>query len=103
MIASMMGIYLAYLPFNGFYFERMIAAFKIKGNVGFLMYIADAFGYLGTILVLLIKEFMPVKYSWVHFFSFLYFAIGIIGFLLAGIGFIIHTRMYKSRLLKLDN
>ncbi len=102
MIISMMGIYLAYLPFNGFYFERMIAAFKIKGNVGFLMYIADAFGYLGTILVLLIKEFMPVKYSWVHFFSFLYVAIGIIGFLLAGIGFIIHIRMYKSRLLIVD-
>jgi hypothetical protein len=27
----------------------MIATFKYAGNVGFLMYVADSFGYLGSI------------------------------------------------------
>ncbi len=54
MIFSSAGLYLAYLPFNCLYFERMISTYSVKGNVGFVMYIADAFGYLGTVLVLLL-------------------------------------------------
>ncbi|WP_227818715.1 DUF5690 family protein, partial [Klebsiella aerogenes] len=66
-------MYLAYLPFNCLYFERMLSTYKIRANVGFVMYIADAFGYLGTVAVLLIKEFFSIKYSWVTFFSGLFY------------------------------
>ncbi|MET3882925.1 MFS family permease [Chitinophagaceae bacterium OAS944] len=46
-----LGLYMGYIPFNCIYFERLIAAFKITGNVGFLIYIADAWGYLGSMSV----------------------------------------------------
>ncbi|MGE8222138.1 MAG: DUF5690 family protein [Stenotrophomonas sp.] len=63
------GLYLAYVPFNCVFFERLIATFKVAGNVGFVMYLADAFGYLGSVLVLLGHEFSGLQLSWVRFFS----------------------------------
>ncbi len=68
MIGTGVGLYLVYIPFNSIYFERMIAAFRISGNVGFLIYIADSIGYLGSVGVLLTKEVFRVKMPWVQFF-----------------------------------
>lgn len=62
------GLYISYVPFNALFFERMIASYRIAGNVGFIMYIADSFGYLGSVLVLFLKEFFGVHLSWTHFF-----------------------------------
>jgi MFS family permease len=64
-----LGLYMAYIPFNCIFFERMIAAFKINGNVGFLIYIADAFGYLGSVLVMLSKELLQIETNWSSFYS----------------------------------
>lgn len=96
MLLATTGLYLAYLPFNCLYFERMLSTYKLQANVGFVMYIADAFGYLGTVAVLLIKEFLTIKYSWVHFFSFLFYASAIIGLLLIVISVIIHNKLIKQ-------
>ncbi len=68
MALSGLGLYLAYIPYNAIFFDRMIATFKYTGNVGFLMYIADATGYLGSISVLLIKEFGNANLNWGQFF-----------------------------------
>ncbi|MGN6616665.1 MAG: DUF5690 family protein [Ilyomonas sp.] len=62
------GLYLSYVPFNALYFERMIASYRVKSNVGFLIYISDSFGYLGTVLVLFLKEFIGLHLSWTSFF-----------------------------------
>lgn len=62
------GLYLSYVPFNALYFERMIASYKIRGNVGFIMYVADAFGYLGSVVVLFVKQFLGLHVSWTSFF-----------------------------------
>jgi MFS family permease len=64
-----LGLYMSYIPFNCIFFERMIASFKIAGNVGFLIYIADAFGYLGSVAVMLSKEFMQLDLNWSQFYS----------------------------------
>lgn len=64
-----LGLYMAYIPFNCIFFERMIAAFRISGNVGFLIYIADAFGYLGSVLVMLSKEIFHLQANWSSFYS----------------------------------
>lgn len=95
MIFSSAGLYLAYLPFNCLYFERMISTYSVKGNVGFVMYIADAFGYLGTVLVLLIKEFVSFQFSWVVFFSFLFTVSAIIGIVLVFITLKGHLKFFK--------
>lgn len=63
------GLYLGYIPFNCIFFERFIAAFRVKGNAGFLIYIADAFGYLGSVGVMLSKEFFQLNLNWTQFYS----------------------------------
>ena len=79
MVVSGLGLYSCYVPFNGIFFDRMIATFKIKGNVGFLIYIADAFGYLGSILILLYKNFGKRDISWLSFFTQALYLLAIIG------------------------
>ena len=64
-----LGLYMVYIPFNSVYFERLIATFRFSGNVGFLIYVADSFGYLGSVSVLLSKEIFKVQLNWVNFFS----------------------------------
>lgn len=96
MILSTTGLYLAYLPFNCLYFERMISTYAVKGNVGFVMYIADAFGYLGTVVVLLLKTFVEFQFSWVNFFSILFTSTAIIGIVLILFTVIGHLKFFKS-------
>ncbi len=97
MLIATTGLYFAYLPFNCLYFERMLSTYRIKGNVGFVMYIADAFGYLGTVLVLLIKEFIPIHYSWINFFSLLFYSATILGTAFIVTGLMTHHRLFKSQ------
>ena len=68
MVISGFGLYICYVPFNALFFDRFIAAFRIKGNAGFLIYLADAFGYLGSMAVLLYKNFGMSTISWLKFF-----------------------------------
>lgn len=95
MLLATTGMYLAYIPYNCLYFERMLSTYKIRANVGFVMYIADAFGYLGTVVVLLVKEFVTIKYSWVSFFSGLFYTASIVGTLLIAVSLIIHHQLFK--------
>jgi len=62
------GLYMGYVPFNAIFFERLIATFHVRGNVGFIMYVADAVGYLGSISLLLIKELGRPAIGWADFF-----------------------------------
>jgi len=68
MIAIGLGLYLGYVPFNSIFFDRLLAAFKYVGTVGFIMYVADSFGYLGSVGVLFFKEFGYAELSWLQFF-----------------------------------
>lgn len=96
MLSATTGLYLAYLPFNCLYFERFLSVYELKANVGFVMYIADAFGYLGTVLVLLIKEFVTMEYSWTSFFSNLFYTSSIVGVALIFYTVQIHHKLYRS-------
>jgi len=69
MILSGAGIFLSYILFNGVIFDRLLAAFREKGNAGFLIYLADTIGYLGSVLVLLWRNFGQSDLNWVHFFG----------------------------------
>lgn len=68
MILVGLGSYLAYIPFNAILFDRFIAAFQYTANVGFLMYLADAFGYLSSVGLLFYKNFSSPNLSWLSFF-----------------------------------
>lgn len=64
-----LGLYIGYIPFNCIFFDRLIATFKKGGNVGFLMYIADSFGYLGSVLVIISKSIYSNKLPWATVYS----------------------------------
>jgi hypothetical protein len=74
-----LGLYLSYVLFNSVFFERLLATFRVAGNVGFLIYIADAWGYLGSISIMLMKEFAQLAISWVSFYSALSLVLAVTG------------------------
>lgn len=78
MVACGVGIYIGYIPFNSILFDRMIAAFRVNANSGFLMYLCDAFGYLASIVVMFIKNFTKGE-SWLDFAIILSYVITIFG------------------------
>lgn len=76
------GTYLGYLPFNCLLFDRMIAAFGSAANAGFFIYIADSFGYLGSVGALLFKNFNNKELSWYNFLMTTSYGLAIAGSLL---------------------
>jgi hypothetical protein len=76
-----MGMFLAYTPVQVALFERMIAVFRLRANAGFFVYICDSIGYLGSVLLLLYKEFFMRSLSWAKtlmWFSYLLCFVGLI-------------------------
>ena len=74
-----LGLYLVYIPFNSNLFDRFIAAFRYAGNVGFLIYIADSFGYLGSVGVLLSKSVFKLQLRWLDFYTNLVLVMAVFG------------------------
>ncbi len=96
MILVGLGLYLGYIPFNSIFFDRLIAAFQYAGTVGFIMYVADSFGYLGSVSVLFFKEFGFAKLSWLNFFLSGGYIVSISGTLLIVGSMIYFHQKYKG-------
>ena len=82
MIAVGAGLYLAYTPFNALLFDRLIAASSFAGNAGFLIYVADASGYTGSVALLLARNFAHLSLHWSGFLcgvAYLTSAVGLLG------------------------
>ncbi len=77
-----LGLYMAYAMCNSLYFERMIAALKQSGTVGFLITFADYYAYLGSILVLFYKNFFQKSIDYHQFFIYLSYGVSVIYILL---------------------
>lgn len=69
MVLSGFGLFLPYILFNGVLFDRLMASFQERGNVGFLMYIADSIGYLGSVAILMWRNFGVGEMSWLEFYT----------------------------------
>jgi hypothetical protein len=68
MILAGCGLYLAYNPINAVLFDRLVAASGRTANAGFLIYVADSCGYLGSVAVLLWRNFGQGSLDWLQFF-----------------------------------
>ena len=90
-----LGLYMSYIPFNCIFFDRMIAVFRLGGNVGFLIYIADAFGYLGSISVMLSKELLRLELNWSSFFSNIVIVFSLIGCIGTIVSLFYFNRKYR--------
>lgn len=62
-------LYIAYLTFQTIFFDRFIACFRIRGNVGFFIVTTDFLGYTGTVVVLVLKEFCNPDIDWAVFYN----------------------------------
>ena len=69
MVLLGLGMYVPYVAVHTTVFERLIALTRDRGNIGYLMYLADAFGYLGYVAVMLGKQIWPVKAGFLDFFT----------------------------------
>jgi hypothetical protein len=69
MIMTGVGGYMGYIPFNCLLFERLIATFRYVSNAGFLIYVADAFGYTAAIGIMLYKDTFVFEGTWTDFFT----------------------------------
>ncbi|WP_206611162.1 DUF5690 family protein [Halobacteriovorax sp. HLS] len=78
MILVGLGLYLGYVPYGCVLFDRLIAAVGFVGTAGFMIYMTDAFGYLGSVALMLFKNFGNPDISWLNFFIKLSYATSII-------------------------
>jgi len=79
MILTGAGLYMAYTPFNAMLFDRMIAFSGRVGTAGFLIYVADASGYLGSVALLVWRNFAMVDLDWLGFFVGSLYATSVVG------------------------
>lgn len=91
-----LGLYMGYIPFNCIFFERLIASYKIIGNVGFLIYLADAFGYMGSMTVMISKELLSFQINWVDFYRNIVMVFSVIGV----VGIIFSYRYFNQKYLQ---
>ena len=85
------GLYLSYIPYNGALFDRLVAATGQAGTAGFFIYIADSWGYLGSVLLLMVKNFSGLTLPWTKFLlgtSLVSAALGLILLIYAGFFFL---------------
>lgn len=76
-----LGLFLAYTVLQTVIFERMIALYRIRANAGFFVYICESIGYMGSVGLLLYKEFFMKDLSWSRVlmqFSYLQFFLGLL-------------------------
>jgi hypothetical protein len=66
MVLIGLGLYLPYVAIHTTVFERLLAMTRDRGNIGFLMYLADAFGYVA---VMLLRNAMTPAADMVDFFT----------------------------------
>ncbi len=69
MVLLGLGLYLPYVAIHTTVFERLIAMTRDRGTIGFLMYVADAFGYLGYVAVMLVRGVLTPQENILGFFS----------------------------------
>ncbi|MBW8685934.1 DUF5690 family protein [Chitinophaga rhizophila] len=96
MVLVGLGLFMVYIPFNSILFDRFIATFRFSGNVGFLIYLADSFGYLGSVGVLLTRSIFRVQTNWLQFYTQLVLISGCIGIVATTISIWYFIRKYRQ-------
>lgn len=93
MVALGAGLYIAYIPFNCFLFDRLVSSVGSTANAGFLIYLADSAGYVGSVSILLYRTFASPDISWLSFFIGLCYLVSILG-----AAFVLCSLVYFRRL-----
>jgi hypothetical protein len=98
MILAGSGLYIAYNPVNAVLFDRLVAASGRIANAGFLIYVADSSGYMGSVALLLWRNFGQKSLNWLQFFINGSYIVSILGTALSVLAAIyFHWRTAPSR------
>jgi hypothetical protein len=73
----------------------MIATFKVKGNVGFFMYLVDSFGYLASVFIIVLKGSMGLSISWTMFYKNGVIFLSIFGTIISVLTIVYFNKKYK--------
>lgn len=90
------GLYVCYNTLQCLFLDRFIAAFKVKGNIGFFFYFMDSIGYLGSCFIIVNKEIFGTKVNWLNYFIQISFILGTIGIISIVVSWIYFKNKYKS-------
>ncbi|MEM8947456.1 MAG: DUF5690 family protein [Planctomycetota bacterium] len=82
MLAVGLGSYLAYVPYNSVLFDRLMASTRATGTAVFAIYIADALGYTGSVVVQLFNDLIVGDQSHLEFLENLSYLVSFLGVLL---------------------
>ncbi len=93
MVLSGAGLYAAYVPFNAMLFDRLVAFSGTVANAGFLIYIADACGYVGSCALLLWRNFGWTSLNWLAVYK-----LAVYGGSMLGIAFMVLSGIFFLRL-----
>ena len=93
-----LGMYMAYVPCNGLYFERLVATFRYVSTVGFIVTLADWYGYLGSVAVLLYKNFGQADLSFQEFFAFGCYGLSAVYILLTVVSYGSFRKQYRKKI-----
>jgi hypothetical protein len=85
MILAGSGLYIAYNPINAVLFDRLVAVSGRPANAGFLIYVADSSGYMGSVALLLWRNFGQASLNWLQFFTLGAYATSLAGALATGV------------------
>jgi len=117
MILNGLGLYVAYVPYGCVLFDRLIAALGAIGTAGFMIYVTDSFGYLGSVVLLIYKDLRQVTVegpllhldtkateaessgNWLEFFvsfSYITTAVCVVAFLISSIYFMRQTTAKRT-------
>ena len=69
MVICGIGLYIPYVNFHTAVFERIVSASPRPANLGFLMYLADAVGYLGYAFFVFKQAFKPAEAGFLQIFN----------------------------------
>ena len=97
MIFAGAGLYMAYTPFNAMLFDRLVAFSGRIATAGFLIYVADASGYLGSAALLVWRNFGAVQMDWLRFFVLSAYITSMLGALLAAAAALYFLRQGGNR------
>ena len=96
MILNGAGLYMGYTPFNAMLFDRLVAFSGQIATAGFLIYVADASGYFGSVALLIWRNFGAPNLNWLQAFSVGAYAVSLIGMVFTALSMIYFFRRAKA-------
>ena len=97
MVLMGLGLYLPYVAIHTTIFERLIAMTRERGNLGFLMYLADSVGYLGYAAVMVGGSFLPQQGDFLRFYTVVSWLIAALALAGLAVGWVYFTRRGRRR------